>query len=297
MEDAREIARIVRENTKPEMVAVDSSTSEKVNVMLVPDGMSAKSTKSFFDELKEKPDRRQGTISIKRVSSFIDIVNRFKNENSVIFAKAQVSETSLAAHVKAIFDYHPEGGDVSQAENLGHKAEYKFPTTHEFEKWLSLNNKGLDQEEFAYFLEKNVNALVEPEENDKLFVSKLGAKFADPIDILELSRELEIYSRESLVQKHKTSSGERELKFTTEHTDASGTPLSIPDCFVIRVPIFEGGAPIRIVCQLRYRKREGKVTWYYEMYEVSTMLEQAFEASCEKIKEAVELPLFYGESE
>ena len=71
--------------------------------------------------------------------------------------------------------------------------------------------------------------------------------------MLELSRNLEIYSQESYRQKNKRSSDETELKFTSQHVDAGGKPIKIPDFFVIQLPLFDGGISERVLVRLRYR--------------------------------------------
>ena len=71
--------------------------------------------------------------------------------------------------------------------------------------------------------------------------------------MLELSRNLEIYSQESYRQKNKLSSDETELKFTSQHVDAGGKPIKIPDFFVIQLPLFDGGISERVLVRLRYR--------------------------------------------
>jgi len=114
----------------------------------------------------------------------------------------------------------------------------------------------MDQAEFALFLEEHIIEMSAPTDEDRAAVDGLKPKFADPMDMLSLSRDLEIYSKESVRQALKLSSGERNLQFTTEHCDADGKPISIPDFFVVQMPLFDGGESHRILARLRYRKPE-----------------------------------------
>lgn len=295
--DYKTLAETVRENTAPEIKDIARGSTSEAEILLVPEGMRAESLKKYLDEYKEKPDRREGTISTTRVESFNEVVNRFKNKETVLFASAKVEDRSIAADITAIFDYHPAGDDVTKAENLKHRAVYNFPISKAFKNWLEMNTKAMTQLDFAYFLEKRLADLSSPTDADKALIEGLKPKWADPINMLELARDLEIYSSESFVSKQKTSSGEYELKFTNNHADANGKPLSIPDFFVVNIPVFEGGPRQRILSHLRYRKDGTTLVWFYELYNIDEMLAEAFEKACAEVKEAVKLPLIYGKAE
>lgn len=293
----RELAETIRENMKPELKTISRGDDDEVEILLIPEGMKAESVKKYLDENRTHPERRIGIITATRVESFNEIVNRFKNEDSILFAGAKIEDRSIAADITAIFDYHPKNDNVADAENLGHKAVYNFPISKAFKNWLECNNKGFSQLEFAYFLEKRLADLSSPTDDDKAKIEGLKPKWADPINMLELARDLEIYSSESFVSKQKTSSGEYELKFTNNHADANGKPLSIPDFFVVNVPVFEGGPRQRVLSHLRYRKEGTVLQWFYELYNIDEMLFEAFEAACAEVKKAVDLPLIYGKAE
>lgn len=293
----KELAETLRENMKPELKTIEKGTSAKADFLLVPNGMKAESVKKYLDEYREKPERRAGTIKTSRVQSFIDITNRFKGPSSVLFAEVNVEDRKISANITAIFDYHPSGEDTQNADNLGHRATYGFPISKAFKNWLDQNTNAMSQIEFAYFLEKRINDMSSPTEEDKALIEGLKPKFADPIEILELSRDLEIYSNEAFVSRNKLSSGETELKFTNQHVDGSGKPIKIPDFFVINVPVFEGGPRQRVLSQLRYRKKDSTVVWFFELYNIDEMLHESFDKSCAEVEKAVGLPLFFGTAE
>lgn len=292
---ASDLAETLARNMAPRIETIKRGNLEEASVLLIPEGMKAVDLKPYLEANRLKPAARRGRIVATRVDSFIEIVNRFKNDAlSVLFASATIEEQSAAAKITAIFDYHPESDDVTKAENAQDRASYEFPLAKDFKKWLSNNTKGMSQLDFALFIEARINEVATPTAEDKALVERLKPKFADAPEMLELSRNLEIYSNESFVSKNKLSSGEYELKFTNNHVDGSGRPLHIPDFFVIRVPIFEGGEPQRLLACLRYRKKDQTLVWFYELYRVDKSLEAAFEEACDLIKTAVKLPLYHG---
>lgn len=292
---ARDLAETLQMNCKPEIIQAEFGSTDGTGIMLIPASMKAESIKPYMDEYLEKPTRRKGTAVLRRAKSFIELVNRFKGDNSVLFAKVKVMDTSIQANINAIFDYHPANGDVTDADNCDHKATYSFPLSKKFEKWLAGNGKGMDQSEFAFMLESRIADIADPGDDDTARIAGLKPNFAEAIGMLELARNLEIYSNETFVQAYKTSSGEKELKFKSENVDADGKPVSVPDFFVINLPLFEGGNPQRILVHLRYRKNGASITWYYELYNVDEMLGEGFESDCQSIQEEVALPLYFGE--
>lgn len=293
----KELAETIRENMAPQIMTVDRGSLEKGTFLLLPKGMEAQSVQKFLEEQRETPKRRTGTINLTQTESFVEIVHRFKNANSTLFAHALIADQSIEASIEAIFDYHPISEDVKDAENCGHRAKYEFPTTKQFQDWLAQNNQPMTQIELAHFMVQRVMEMTTPTENDKAQIESLKPKFADPVDILELSRDLEIYSQEAVTQRNTLSSGEREIKFTTQHTDAGGNAITIPDFFVINIPVFEGSAPQRILVQLFYRKKDTGLVWWYSMYRIDRALELSFQNTCKTVQEACGLPLYFGTPE
>lgn len=295
--DFATLAKTIQENIKPEIKSIKELEQGDGQLAIIPKGMELHSLQKFVDENREYPKRRKGTIETTRMESFKKIVQRFKGESSILFANCSVSSNSIRAGVKAVFNYHPADNDSFNADNADHKASYSFPLSRDFKVWLEQNQTPMTQIDFALFLEERVNDMAAPTDADKSQVSGLKPKFADPLEILELSRNLEIYSNEAFVSKNKLSSGETELKFTNQHVDGSGKPISIPDFFVIQIPVFDGGEPFRILSRLRYRKKDNCVVWFFDMYRIDTVLNDSFESTCETLSKELDLVLIHGDQE
>lgn len=284
------------DNIQPRMMDIAKGTTDQAQVIVVPVGMRLESAKHFLDQYKTKPDRRTGTEQADRLVSFIDLVNRFKSADSAIFAKGEITGSKLLASLTAILDYHAIGADNKAASYKAHRVSYKFPISKEFEFWFKHNGELMDQEGFALMLEERINEMVSASEEERNAIANLTPKFADPLEILKLSRDLVVYSSEKLQQSTKLSSGERTVKFTAEHADADGKPLSIPDFFVLNIPVFAGEAATRVLVRMRYRKAGEKVLWAYDIYRVDMVFEAAFDAAVDKVKKETEVALFMGES-
>jgi len=180
---------------------------------------------------------------------------------------------------------------------MDHGVSFKFPLSKDFKYWLSNNAEAMSTGDFSIFMEERIVEMVVANDDDKFPIQSLKPKFADPLEMLELSRDLQIYSEDSVVSKQKLSSGEHEIKFSTEHKDASGQKIQLPDFFVINVPIFEGGDAHRICVRLRYRLNSGTIKWFYDLYRIDNVLNDAFDHACDRVRNETNLPLYYGEPE
>lgn len=292
-----DVAQAIKENMEPRIIEVARGDVAKVGVLVAPAGVQVHSLKKFVDENRLVPERRSGEANLYRLQSLIDHVNRFKSKESALFARAAIEDNSIDATIKAYLDYHPAGEDVTKADNGKHTAIYEFPIAKDFAFWINQNGRLMEQSEFALFLEERVIEMASPDEDDKKQVENLSPKFAEPTDILMLSRDLELYSQETVKQAIKLSSGEKEVKFTCQHVDANGEPVKIPDFFVIRLALFEGGEPQRILVRLRYRKNGERLQWAYDLYRIDRTLETAFQEACEDVQAETGIPLFYGTAE
>lgn len=295
-QEKQDLTKAMLENIAPRTISIERGDRDGAGVLVVPKGMTVVSVKNYLDEYRTAPARRSGTEKTDRLHSFIDMTERFKNEDSVIFAKGEINGHSLTANLVTVFDYHPANGNNEDAKNCQHRAFYNFPVSKEFAFWLKGNAEPLSQTEFALLLEERIGEMVVAEENDFSRIANLTPKFAEPLEILELARNLQIYSNETVQQAGKLSTGEREIKFSAVHTahGKDGKPITVPDFFMLHIPIFAGEAAIRIAVRLRYRKSGEQVIWFYDLYRVDQIFQEAFDFAIEYVKQTTGLPLFMG---
>ena len=292
-----ELAETIRKNMEPGQFEAERGSFEKADYAVIPAGMEIKSLKPILDEYRTKPDRRTGTAKVDTILSFIDLTNRLSSEESAVFARAQVTDTTITASLTAVLNYHPVGGDNTKADFADHRIVYDFPVSKDFAAWLKKNGSAMTQLDFAQFLEDRLHDIAAPHAEDKKSVEGLTPKFADAVEIVALSRDLELYSAETFKSKQRLASGETEFRFTSQHVDAGGKPVVLPDFFVIQLPLFEGGAPERVLVRLRYRLKDGAVVWWFELYRVDRSLDAAFQSACRQIIEETSLSLYVGAPE
>jgi len=266
-------------------------------LVAVPRGLSVVDLRPMLDERLERPRRREGTATLTTLASFIAHANRFKDAHSAIFAIDDRNEPKLLA----VLDYHEAG--TGPPRFGGHRAEYAFPLSDEWQAWMRAGVEEMMQARFAAFLEdritdvQEVSAIV-PGSKLATLAEKLGIALAGPSQLLALSRGLAIRVDQKVTNAVNLSTGEGSIGFEETHRagDASG-PLKVPGGFAIAIPVFRGGAVYQIGVRLRYRVHGGTVMWRVALHRVDLAFADAFGEACEKAKSETSLPLFYGTPE
>lgn len=254
-------------------------------------GLSVTSLDSFFETLRTAPARRKGRATVTTLASFIDLVNRHKDEHSVIFAKSEWPDPSLTA----VVDYHQTDG---VARFGGHRVHYAFPLTDEFRAWMAANGKMLEQRDFAEFLEEHAAELTAPYDAEVVEYERLfKEKLATPNQLISLSRSLEIFVGAKIKRVERLQTGERTAVFETTHSNATGEPVDIPGVFMVSVRAFVDGEPVRIPARLRYRAGAGEIKWAYQLYRPEFWLRAQVQNDLATVRAATGLPAYEGAPE
>lgn len=281
----------------PPETAIDEATPA---VMVVPRGTELRPIKPLLDAFRTAPERRKGTAVLTDLASFIAHTVRFADTDSVIFANSDPQKPSLTS----VLDYHRIGADG--APRFGqHRAVHRFPLSEPWSLWAQADGKVLTHREFAELIEDRIGDILLPplsaetDEDAKLHevVRGLGLTLAGPTRLLELSRGLKVNEESRVTCAHNLSTGEIQIQFETEHKDGAGAPLKVPNAFLVGMPVFENGAPYRVIMKLRYRLNGGKVVWIVQRHRPDLTFKHAFDEACQRVREETGLPLLMGSPE
>jgi len=298
LEEASELVELMRQ-VAPEVRVLEISMRDIACPVIVRPTtggeLKVESVHKLIDEWRLAPERREGIAKITSLQSFIDHVNRFKDEDSVIFAN-----DGLKPGLLAVLDYHRAG--AASAPRFGkHRTAYEFPLSDEWTAWKTVENKNLSQADFAEFLEDRLPDVLSPEDAsdiDRDLMAKIGPAYASPQEMLTVSRGLRIHVEHRITNKVNLSSGEVELQFEEEHRDAQGfARVNVPGAFLIGIPVFRKGPPYKIPVRLRYRTGNGSITWFYQLYRDEVVFDDAMIEAIEKVKAETQLPLLFGTPE
>ena len=296
-EGVNAIVKLTREASRIEIVSLGTEGLGEGLPATVPlkiDHRPNGSVQALVQEIeryRQRPARREGIAKVTTLASFIDLTNRHKSEHSALFANTRWPGPSLSA----VINYHELKGVPA---HLDHRVVYDFPITDELKAWIGGNGKLIEQREFAEFLEEHAAELASPFEAEVNDYERLfKEKFAAPNDLIALSRNLEVYVGAKVKRGERLQSGERTVEFVEEHTNSKGEKVEIPGIFMVAVPAFLDGAPVRIPARLRYRIVGGNIMWGYQLYRWEYWLRNQVQTDLLRAAKGTGLPPFEGEPE
>lgn len=293
IDNVKTIVEIAQAASGVDILSADDKSvrEESISFASVPAGggkIELKSLKHLLDEYRTRPERRKGSAKINTIASLIDLTNRHKDADSVIFADIDAAQPS----VFAVFDYH----QIDLSPRYGtHRAIYSFPLSDEWKAWTGKDAVSMTQGDWAAFIEDHIADLSAPLDGERSEYERLfQTKIATPAELVTLSRGLQI-SVESKVRDFRTlQSGEVEISYEEVHKDGSGQKLVVPGLFVLNIPLFVDAERTRIIARLRYRKANSSVVWFYQLYRAKQEFRAAMRLEAERVAAETELPLFEG---
>lgn len=258
-----------------------------------------------------RPLQRKGKAQLADLDSLVAWTNRFKGPATVLFGQIHPTPKLIS-----VIDYHGEGAPVTDPENGDpaasygrHSGVYTFPVSEEWKRWTGISGKSLTKDEFGEFIEDNASDFLDPtpallgktgsdlqawEEHMTEIAQKLQGRFGQYAARAQLSREFQVHETGHLQVKTDRDTGEAKVQFLTEHKDPDGQPLSLPNLFMIAIPVFEEGALYRLAVRFRYRKSGSEVRFIVSLYNPDAALRDAAREAMTLAQAETNVPLLMG---
>lgn len=299
------VAELVKTHLEVKQMIIQGDKGDgQAEVLIVPRDLKVVDLQKFVDPYLPNPRRRTGVAKTLTLESFIDLTNRFKDDNSAIFADNGDNTPGLLT----VFDYNDRlnvDGEETPSTPLPrfgeHCAMYSFPKSPEWNAWMEFQKQPMEQGEFAVFMEERaLDLLPVPDMGDpnnstfKELAKLLGGTFAGPEKMMDLSRGLSVIEASETINLVNISSGEGTMNFASEHQDEEGVKLIVPNLFLIGIPVFKNGPSYRMACRLRYRKKSGSIVWTYEAYRADLSFKDAVEEAAGTAASETGLPVYFG---
>lgn len=245
----QKIADMARSGMGPQM-----APGANVPFVLVPLGYKAEvMPELIWNDHAPKPERIKGNVTVLDPGSFTQYYTLFNDPNSRVFA----DETTLK--VLAVLDYHGAGEGSPRWGQ--HRLTLGLRQSEEWKIWAGHSNKQMTQQSFAEFLEQNSLDVTKP----------------TPADMMEIASDLQATTEVEFGSGLRQQDGQVRFKYTEAvRATVGGGQVSVPERFTIQIPAFVGGERVPMDALLRFRVKEGKLTFWYTLVRPEEVIRNAF---------------------
>lgn len=245
---------------------------ENTPVAFLPANYSAKE----FSHLMPSPQRAKGERRLHSTDSFVAYVAALATDQTRIYADIDAGKSS--ATFVAVFNDHVRG----LPGWTDHVALYSPRHSLEWVTWLGADGKSMTQAEFALFIENNMQDIASV---DGL---PTGSQMYQMALTMEASQEARIKSAIRL------QSGGAELTYVNQEDDATLQRMQVFERFAIGIAPIEGGDHYKVEARLRYRTRDAKVSFWYDLRRPDRTYADALQAELQKIESGLGTKVLLG---
>lgn len=253
-------------------LAVASAKHQQVDevstpFVIVPEGCRVHD----LEETLLQPARKQGTLKLRDVDSFVQVVQDQADESTRIY------RTVEPPRFVAVFNDHagtPGWGD--------YRAVYDCPLSTEWRAWKGSDKRSMTQADFAQFIEDNLPDIVEPA----------------AASMLEISRTLQAKKKVAFASAIRLDNGQQQFTYEEKIDGTSGAKgqIQVPEVFTIGVPVFEGGPRYAVRARLRYRiSDQGALAMWFDLERPHKIIEDAVAQLKKVVEEATGIKTINGE--
>lgn len=246
--------------------------NSNIPVVVIPEGFKVEGLEKFiWNEHRERPERIKQSVTVQDVDSFVNYYNLFSDENTRTFADENQSR------VLAVLDYH--GAKEGSPRWGSHRLTLLLQKSPEWVIWLGNNNKAKTQQEFCEFLEQHATDITKP----------------SPAHMKDIAGDLWMKTDVEFSSSQRQTDGQVQFKYSESSKTGVGTgDLMVPESFTISIAPFFGGQRVDMIAMLRFRLKEGKLTFFYTLIRPDEVLHQAFLAARDTIATQLQVAIING---
>lgn len=262
-------------------VFMPSASAPAFGHMLIPPGWVAKDVD--LECFLPTPRRKKATVTITDKDCYIDYIKRHGSlANCTIWCDANFIAGTLA--FRSILN---DNGEEEQQPNWrDHTASFTPEKSEEWKRWTGLNGKELEQVGFAVFLEDNLKDI------------SAGEGFPAGGDILQMALNFEANESMRFKSATRLQSGGVRMEYVSDEDKGTIEAMQVFERFQIGIPVFrDDTSRYPVTARLRYRVRDGKVKFWYELIRSDLVMEAAARAMVKEIRETAGMPFFFGKSQ
>ena len=202
---------------------------------VIPDNM----TLVDLEKHDANPSRIRQSVSLTSIGKFVQLVNRFSNEHSIVFIAPDLKSLGGGAGkplATAVIDYHRTGAPEWGSNRISLEARASLA----YQKLMELDGKLMDQPDFAKSLEE---------------LARFSHTHAQA-DLLEIAQTMRLTSKGEFKNYDDEVSGSVDIRYDLQVQASAGTTerkLSVPTEIGFSVSLIEGLPAAVVPVKLLYR--------------------------------------------
>jgi uncharacterized protein YfdQ (DUF2303 family) len=228
------------------------------------------------------PLRKIARVRVRDADSFIAYIKRHGSlTDCTIWCLADYVQGKVA--FTSIINDH--GDNPDKAAWRDHRALFTPEFSEEWRRWTGVNNKPFTQAEFAAFVEDNLRDIASVD----------GSGLPTGAQMLEMSLAFEAKQDMRFKSSIRLQNGGVNLSFVNDDDAQTIAQMQMFERFAIGIPVFWGGDAYQMDARLRYRVRDGKLAFWFELVRKDKVLEAAAKTVIDLIKEKTGNAFFFGD--
>lgn len=265
MSDASDIAALAANLAHDPQIIKDA---RGIEWLLSPHGTGVMAVKQLTpdSEIAPKPAFVSGGPQVATTRSLIDYVNRFKTDNTVIFANLD------SAKIVACIDYHAAGSIAAGLRK--HHAVLQLTHSKEWKTWTDIDEEMFEQKKFARFLEEHKLDIMNPP----------GAA------LLEMVLDMEKGVNIRVARKMRSAGSDRSSENSA--MDIDGTEL--PPVWSLNIPVYTGEPVVDVTAYARDELTEGKLMVGFKLSKIENVIEDELTRIAAEIAADTKVPVMLG---
>lgn len=140
----------------------------------------------------------------------------------------------------------------------------------------------MSQVEFAAFVEDNRASIASVE------------GFPTSAQMFEMAINMEASQDVRFKSAIRLQNGGTQLQFIADDDKQTIERMQLFERFAIGIPVFWNGDAYQITARLKYRVRDGKVSFWYELERTDVVFEAAARELIAAVRAGAEVPFFFG---
>lgn len=238
-------------------------------------------TRESMEDLLPCPTRKRAAVKLTDSLSFINYTNKHGQsipDACVIYAN--IDNVAQVAVLTAIINDNGTGPE--KANWRDHTATFTPKKTVEWLRWNTQSGKPMDQLAFATWIEDNLQDIAAVE------------GLPTGTDMLKMAMEFEANSEKRFKQKLNVTNGGCRLEYVDDEDKDTRTQMSFFDRFSLGMRVFLNGPAYQVQARLRYRQKETKLSFWFELIRPDRVFEAALNDELSKIQSETGFLLLNG---